>query len=269
MPFVTHQQDSLVYYTASVLDDTPGIVHGFSTRLGGVSKAPYDTLNMAPNRGGDRPAVEENYRRFCGAIGADPMRPVLAHQVHETTVLPVTEADAGKGLWKERDFTADALITNVPNLPLVVFSADCGILLLHDPVAGCVGAVHAGWRGCAAGIVEKAVHELQRLYGAAPENLLCAIGPAIGLCCFETDGDVPQAMTDALGAAAVPYLEQRGSKWHVDLSGLNQQWLLRAGVLPEHIDTSSLCTYCHPELLWSYRRVGGIRGAQCAMIALK
>lgn len=269
MPFMTHKQDALVYFTASVLDAAPGIAHGFSTRLGGVSKPPYDTLNMAPNRGNDRPAVEENYRRFCGAIGADPMRPVLAHQVHETTVLPVTEADAGKGLWEERDFTADALITNVPNLPLVVFSADCGILLLHDPVTGCVGAVHAGWRGCAAGIVEKAVRELHRLYGAVPENLLCAIGPAIGLCCFETDGDVPQAMTDALGTDAAPYLERRGSKWHVDLSGLNRQWLLRAGVFPEHIDTCALCTYCHPELFWSYRRVGGARGAQCAMIALK
>ena len=143
------------------------------------------------------------------------------------------------------------------------------MILLHDPQARCVGAVHAGWRGCAAGIVEKTVHELERLYGARADRIVAAVGPCIGQCCFETDGDVPQAMTDALGADAQPYLERRGAKWHVDLAGLNRQWLLRAGVRPEQIDVSGLCTFCRPDLFWSYRRVGGQRGAQAAMIALR
>lgn len=265
MPLETHEKNGLVWLTSPVLS---GIPHGFSTRQGGVSKPPCDTLNLAPSRGGDRPAVEENYRRFCRAIGTNERRVVLAEQVHETTVRQVTEEDAGKGLWKPKDYTADALITNLADTPLVTFSADCGILLLHDPVSRCIGAVHAGWRGCAAGIVAKTVAELGRLYGARPENLLAAVGPGIGQCCFETDGDVPQAMRDALGAEAEPYLEDRGRKWHVDLPGLNRQWLLHAGLLPQHIDICGLCTFCHPELFWSYRRVGGARGAQCAMISL-
>ena len=150
----------------------------------------------------------------------------------------------------------------------MVFSADCGILLLHDPDAGCVGAVHAGWRGCAAGIVEKTVREMARLLGARPERIRAAVGPCIGQCCFETDDDVPEATRAALGREAEPYLEQRGLKWHVDLAGLNRQWLLRAGLSPDHIDLCGLCTACRPDWFWSHRKMGNARGAQVAVISL-
>ena len=121
MPLTEHEKDGLIYYTSPLLDGCPGVAHGFSTRTGGVSRPPCDTLNLAPSRGGDRPAVEENYRRFCAAIGTNWKRPVLAEQVHETTVRPVTEEDAGKGLWKPKDYTADALVTDLPDTPLTVF----------------------------------------------------------------------------------------------------------------------------------------------------
>jgi hypothetical protein len=210
--------------------------------------------------------VRENYRRFCGRLGVDQTRVVLSKQVHETTVRVVTADDAGKGLWRHRDYAADALITNEKNLPLVVFSADCGIILLHDPVSGAVGGVHAGWRGCAGGILEKAVREMTGAYGTDPADLRAAIGPCIGQCCFETDNDVPEAMRAALGEDAEPYLERRGPKYHVDLAGLNRQWLLRAGVRPDHIDVCGLCTACHPDLFWSHRKLGNARGVQAAMI---
>ena len=126
--------------------------------------------------------------------------------------------------WRGRpgggDSGADARLTAERDLPLVVFSADCGILLLHDPEAGCVGAVHAGWRGCAAGIVEKAVREMVRLLGARPERILAAVGPCIGKCCFETDSDVPEAMAaSALGTEAEAYWERRGAQDHLGPAG--------------------------------------------------
>ena len=265
MPFTFHEQNDLAFLTSPLL---AGVRHGFSTRQGGVSAPPWDSLNLGVGRGDDLSHVQENYRRFCGALGVDPARAVLSKQVHETTVRLCTAADAGKGLWSSRDYTADAFITNEPNLPLTVFSADCGIILLYDPSSRSIGAVHAGWRGCAAGIVEKTVQTMVREYGARPETVLAAVGPCIGRCCFETDGDVPEAMRAALGADAEGCLERRGAKYHVDLAGLNRQWLLRAGVLPEHIDVSGLCTACRTDWFWSYRKMGDARGAQTALISL-
>lgn len=269
MSFITREKNKLVWLSSALLENASGVSHGFSTRKGGVSPAPWDTLNLGPARGDAIENVLENYRRFGACVGADPGRSVLSVQVHEDTVRTVTAADAGKGLYLTRNYTADALMTNCLNIPLVVFSADCGILLLHDPETRCVAAVHAGWRGCARGIVAKTVREMTRVYGAKPENLLAAIGPCIGKCCFETDGDVPEAMLQSeLGDEAAPFLERRGEKWHVDLAGLNRQWLVHAGVSPRHIDVSGLCTACRPDLFWSYRKTGNERGAQVALISL-
>ena len=264
MSFLLHESGGPAYLASSLLG---GVRHGFSTRRGGVSRPPWNSLNLGPGRGDEAAAVEENYRRFCAALGTDYRRAVLAKQVHKTNVRVCAGADAGKGLFRPRDYEADGLVTNVPDLPLVVFSADCGVILLHDPVTGAVGGVHAGWRGCAGGILEKAVQSLRQSLGARPENLLAAVGPCIGQCCFETDGDVPEAMRAALGAEAEPFLERRGPKYHVDLAGLNRLWLLRAGLLPEHIDVSGLCTACRPDLFWSHRKMGEARGVHAAVIA--
>ena len=266
MPFQQHEQTGLMWFTADVLNDVP---HGFSTRKGGVSPAPWDSLNLRPGQGDGPEKLRENYRRFFAALGLDETRAVLSQQTHTANIRTVTAEDAGKGLLRPRDYTdVDALITNVPGLPLTVFSADCGILLLHDPVHHAIGAIHAGWRGCAAGIVEKTVQAMTQAFGTQPKDLLAAVGPCIGPCCFETDQDVSDAMTAALGAQAAPLMQRRGVKWHVDLAGLNRQWLLRAGVLPDHVETCGLCTACHPDLFWSHRKMGQARGSQIAMAAL-
>lgn len=266
MSLTAHEKNGVVWYTADLLN----IPHGFSARTGGVSPAPWDSLNLRPGQGDGQAALRENYRRFFAVLGLDETRAVLSQQTHTANIRRVTMDDAGKGLIRPRDYTdVDALITDVPNLPLTVFSADCGTILLHDPVYRAVGAVHAGWRGCAAGIVEKTVQAMAEAYGSCPADLRAALGPCIGQCCFETDGDVPAAMLEALGHDADPYLERRGAKFHVDLTGLNRQWLLRAGLAPEHIAVSDLCTACHPELFWSHRKMGDRRGVQAAVIALE
>ena len=266
MPFETHEKNGLVWLTSSLLQDIP---HGFSTRKGGVSKPPFDTLNLGVSRGDREKDVLENYRRICSALNVDVNRVVLSQQTHKTNVRVATAEDAGKGLLRPRDYTdIDALITDVPLLPLTVFSADCGIITLYDPVHQAIGAIHAGWRGCAGGIVEKTALEMHRVYGTRPADLRAAIGPCIGQCCFETDADVPEAMRSALGTDAEPYLKKHGAKWHVDLAGLNRQWLLHAGLSPEQIDVCGLCTACRPDLFWSHRKMGEARGAQTAIIAL-
>ena len=243
MAFSSHTTNNGVLWLSSSLLDGAPVRHGFSTRLGGVSPAPWDSLNLGISRGDSDENVRENYRRFCAAVGVTAESTVFTQQTHSENIRLVTEQDAGKGLLRPRDYTeVDALITDTPDLSLVVFSADCGTILLYDPVHRAIGAVHAGWRGVAAGLVAKTALKMHDTFGTEPKDLLCALGPAIGPCCFETDDDVPAAMRAALGAEAEPYLRYQAPKWHVDLSGLNRQWLLRAGLLPEHIERTELCT---------------------------
>ena len=267
MSFQTHEKEGLIWLTSELLSPH-GVYHGFSTRTGGVSVPPWDSLNLGPSRGDDMACVQENYRRFCAAIGTDPHATVLSRQVHEDNVLHVTADDAGKGLWRERDYeSVDAMICNLPGIALTVFSADCGIILLYDPEHHAIGAVHAGWRGVALGLVKKTALAMQQRFGSDPAQLRCAIGPAIGQCCFETDDDVPQALRDALGDDVQPYMERRGSKWHIDLKAINAHWLRSIGV--QHIDICDHCTACLPQLYWSHRKMGNARGVQVAMIALR
>lgn len=263
--FHTQTKNDITYLTSDALT---GVCHGFSTRPGGVSPAPWDSLNLGVGRGDALENVRENYRRFCAALGADEGRVVLSKQIHEDVVRHVTEADAGKGLWRDRDYpSVDAMVTDVPGLPLVVFSADCNVILLHDPVRRAIGACHAGWRGTALGIAGKTVREMVRLFGCHPGDIRAAIGPAIGQCCFETDDDVPQALRTALGAAVEPFITWNGRKYHIDLKAINALWLTQEGV--SAVDVCGHCTACHPELYWSHRKQGNARGSQIAMIALE
>ena len=265
MAIILHREAGLSVLRSELLAPLP---HGFSTRPGGVSPAPWDSLNLGPSRGDDPENVRENYRRFCAVLGTVPAKAVLSQQTHTTNLRRVTAADAGMGLTRPRDYRdVDALMTDVPGLALTVFSADCGVILLHDPVHAAIAAVHAGWRGCAGGILEKTVRAMTESYGTDPADLLAAIGPCIGQCCFETDEDVPQAMLDAFGPEAGRFIEKRGEKYFVDNKGLNRLWLTRAGLT--QIDVSPDCTKCQPDRFWSHRVTGGERGSLAAIIKRK
>lgn len=246
-----------------------GIPHGFTTRLGGVSEGIFSSLNLGNNRGDDQEKVRENYRRVCAALEMEMEKLVFSCQVHRDVVRPVTLEDVGKGLDRPVDYEADGLITDVPGITLVVFGADCATILLSDPIRRVIAAVHAGWRGTALGIVSRAVESMVRDYGCERKNILAAIGPCISQCCFETGQEVPQAMTEALGEDALPYLKAvEDGKSYVDLKGLNALWLNRSGVLTTNIDISPDCTLCHPEKYWSHRYTRGERGSQAALISL-
>jgi YfiH family protein len=161
--------------------------HGFTTRAGGVSAAPYDTLNLG-GKWGDEPAhVTENRRRVAEAIGG---RPFVARQVHGTVIRRVRAGDDLDAVARQE---ADGLCTDAPGLVLGVFVADCVPVLLADARTGACAAVHAGWRGTVAGILPAAVRTLASEFGARPSDLRVALGPAIGPCCFEVGLEVVDA----------------------------------------------------------------------------
>ena len=268
--FTTHiEENGVIYHTAESLT-VPGLVHGFSTRAGGVSRGVFGQMNLGLHRGDDAENVYANYRIFCDTLGVDAEKCVLSKQVHRDDVKIVLEGDAGAGLLRPQDYEADALVTNVPGLVLTIFSADCIPTLYYDPVSRCIGAAHAGWRGTARGIAAKTIRTMARIYGAEPQNIRAAIGPGISQCCFETTDDVPAAMREALGDAADAYMAQtENGKWHVDLKAINAHFMRQAGVPAEHISISGACTACDTALYWSHRIVGDARGSQAAMICLK
>ena len=261
MPFINQKLGQLEYLTC----DSIGVKHCFSTRLGGVSTGHLESLNLGHHRGDDPDHVLENYRILGRAVGFVPEQLVFTRQTHTDVVRVVDGSNAGEGLFRPVETECDALITNTPGLALTVFTADCTPILLYDPVTGAVGAVHAGWRGTAAAIAEKAVLAMAREFGANPENIQGAIGPNIGQCCFETDLDVPMALREALGPQAEAFIRAKGNgKYMVDLKGANGAFLRRAGV--KHVEQSGECTACRPDRFWSHRRVGSARGSMAAII---
>lgn len=268
MAFYDKKVNGLTLHVSTLLEEL-GVPHAFTTRYGGVSTEVFNSLNLGLGRGDDPERVRENYRRVCEALGIEMGKLVLSSQIHKDTVRRVTLDDVGKGLDRKIDYNADGLTTNVPGLTLTTFGADCLTILLYDPVKKAAANVHAGWRGTALGIIDRAVERMETEYGSRASNLVAAIGPGISRCCFETQWEVPEAMSAAIGEEASEFVVELGEgKYKVDLKGINALRLRRKGVLATKIDISPDCTMCAHEKYWSHRYTQGERGSQAALISL-
>lgn len=262
MSIITQKTGTLEYLYCEDIS----VPHCFTTRLGGVSEGILSSLNIGAHRGDSMENIEKNYAILGNALGFDPKNAVLTRQVHTDIIRHVTRADAAgldHGIYPE----CDGLITNDPGTVLVIFTADCTPILLHDPVTGAVGAVHAGWRGTAADIAGKAVRAMADTFGCDLKNIRAAIGPNIGVCCFETDKEVPEAMVSTYGDAAKAHITPAKNKYYVNLKELNALSLQNAGVT--NITISSACTACEHDRFWSHRVTKGERGSQGAIIVCK
>ena len=249
------------------------ILHAFSTRQGGVSAAPLATLNLGQSVGDDRDRVEENRRRFFGALGIEPARVVRVYQVHGNKVLRVDDQLMRRPGFPhsliDQRFGHDALISRLANLALTVSTADCVPILIHDPVRGAIAAVHAGWRGTACRAVAAAVAALREAYGTNPADCRAAIGPCIRACCFEVDAPVIEAMASAPVGWEASATATRPEHWQLDLPGINRALLIASGLLPDNIDDLGLCTSCRADLFFSHRRDKGRTGRMMNCILLR
>jgi YfiH family protein len=238
--------------------------HGFPTRAGGVSAAPYDSLNLGGKWGDDPAAVAENRRRLARAAGA-PL--FAASQVHGVAITRVGAGDTPADVSRRQ---ADGLCTDREDVALAVFVADCIPALVVDPRSGAFAAVHAGWRGTLAGVLPAAVRALGEHFGARPADLRVALGPAIGPCCFEVGIEVAEAFELGLPDARVAGVIQDarpGGKPHVNLKRANQVLLERAGVPRQAIDAGPECTSCERARFFSYRRDKGTTGQHLAFVS--
>ncbi|MCE5200048.1 MAG: peptidoglycan editing factor PgeF [Armatimonadota bacterium] len=246
------------FYRAWNLQATGLVAHGFSTRIGGVSKAPYNSLNLGLAVNDDKEAVLANRRAFASAIGVDPKRIVVPKQIHSNLVKLVTESDAGSGALDHSNAIpdADALITNTPNLPLALHFADCVCIFLLDPEHRAIGVAHAGWRGTASKIVSSAIEAMTREFGSDPGAMLAAVGPAVARSCYDVGEDTAKALFDAFPHDERVIKQSTATKWRAGLKIANIIILRQAGLKESKIAFSESCTCCDRDEFFSYRREG-------------
>ena len=266
---LTAHGGAVPYYSFPALDAVPYIRHGFSTRLGGVSEGIYQSMNLSFTRGDDPVAVRRNFDRFLEAIGGKAENTVISAQTHTTSVYAVTDADRGRGVTFDRGYPdVDGLMTDRPGIVLCTQYADCVPLFFVDLRRRVVATSHAGWRGTVDGMAQETVRRMGEVYGSDPADILMGIGPSIGLCCFEVDAPVYERFV------ALPFVDDDvirndgNGKYHIALWEVNRRFALQAGVRPEHITVTDLCTKCHPDVFWSHRVTGGERGSLAAFIGL-
>ena len=238
-----------------------GIRHAFTTRTGGYSRGAYASLNLGRGVDDDPEAVARNRALVLNMLGLAGAHEVEAAQVHGAVVAVVGQAEAGRIIEG-----ADGLVTAEPGVVLAVHAADCVPLLLADPRRHVVAAVHAGWRGTAAGIGLEAVTVMADRFDCRPEDLRIAIGPCIGPCHYEVDEPVMARLRGWRWWEDVAARNARG-RWQLDLRDANRRQLVDAGVPAEQVETLDWCTFEHPELFYSYRR-DGVTGRVAAIVAL-
>ena len=282
--WTTRSSKSIRVLQVPALSRIAWLIHGFSTRQGGASTLKGKrVLNLGFTEWDSRENVRENRHRFQSAIGADQLVLVPLLQFHSDSILCFDEPPT-------KPSRADASITNRPGLLLAVQTADCVPILLADPRNRAVAAVHAGWRGTLRRIVAKAIGRMQMQFGTQPKDLLAAIGPAIGGCCYEVGTEVAAAFKAQFPNAAEFFDELRTGdepnplqwlnrmppghqpppkKVLLDLPKANRLQLLEAGVASKNIFACNLCTRCRTDLLFSYRREASQSGRMMSVVGIR
>lgn len=253
------------------LEETGMVRHAFSTRMGGVSKGPYATMNFSFTRGDDPEDVKENYCRMAKALGVDMNRMVLTWQTHTTNVRVVSEADFGKGVVCDRDYRdVDGLVTNIPGVTLVTFFADCVPLYFVDTKNKAIGLSHSGWRGTVNRMGKATLETMAKEFGTKPEDVVACVGPSICQDCYEVGPEVIEQFESAFDAKyhEALFYKKPNAKYQLNLWEANRIVLREAGVPENQISVTDICTYCNPELLFSHRRSAEKRGNLCAFLCL-
>ena len=265
-----HEKNGAEYLTFPAISETGLVSHLMTMRSGGVSEGELGSMNLSFTRGDRKENVEENFRRAAALLGCGPEDIVCSEQTHMVHIRHVTAEDKGKGVTRPKDYrSVDGLITDEPGVALAVFYADCVPLLFLDPVRRAVGLAHSGWRGTAQRMGARMAEAMEKAFGSRPEDLLAGIGPSICRDCYEVSEDVAEAfrmLFSGEGFRKVPIgteqvlYEKGDGKYQLDLWKANEAVLLSAGIRPEHISMTDVCTCCNPELLFSHRASGGRRG---------
>ena len=262
--FIYNETAGCGLFQSVLLDQTGLAKHCFSSRKGGVSPIPFDTLNLGLKRPDNRENVLENFRRVCRALDIDFESLIIANYTHGVRVEAVTSKDAGRGIHKEPLPECDGLVTNEKNLPIVTLHADCLPVFFLNPKHHAIGLCHAGWRGVYGKTAVNVLIKMNDCFDAQPQDCLIAVGPCIQECCFEVDEPVAKLFQEIYPQ----HVKKRNQKYSVNLTECLKKQMLDMGVLQQNISISKLCTKCHDDIFYS-ARAAKITGAMASVIALK
>ena len=246
--------------------------HFITTRKGGISDPPFDSLNLGYYTADKAENVIANWRILSdiSKIGLDSF--VIAHQVHQGSVV-VADRSTLRGAWSDPSkeiVHTDAFITQEKNICIIVKVADCVPILIYDPVMHIAAAIHAGWRGTINSVTANTIHTLINTFSCKPENLIAGIGPSIGPCCYQVGNDVENAVIEKWGTTDKFLVKSPDSiRFNFDLWYANRYEMIRTGVKSENIETAGVCTKCNSEIYFSSRASEGNTGRFCAGIMLE
>lgn len=256
----------------TVLDELPFVNAAFSTRFGGISRGALGELNLGFSRGDSLSVVEENFRIFCKHMGVEAEKLVLSDQIHETRVKRVTGEDTCGEEIKKKLQGIDGLCTDEQGICLATSYADCVPLFFVDRKHRAIASSHSGWRGTVGKIGKRTVEKMEREFGTSPEDVVAVIGPSICRDCYEVSREVVEAFQREYTREQVEeivFAGKRPGKYQLDLWAANFLALKEAGLAPEHIHVSGICTCCHPQLFYSHRASKGNRGNLNGFLALR
>lgn len=258
------------YISYRILDDIPWLKNAVSTRLGGVSKDYLASMNLGFNRGDLDENVIRNHEIFANVIGVNPKNIVTGNQTHTTNVKVVTKDDCGKGIYRDRNYKdIDGLITNEKGIVLATYYADCVPLLIVDTKNKAIGLSHSGWRGTVGKIGKVTIEKMGELYGTKPEDIVACIGPSICQKCYEISEEVAVQFKEAFPDNIKEILIDKGNgKYQLDLWECNRINFKEAGVLPENIKVTDICTCHNTDVLFSHRGHNGKRGNLGAFLSI-
>lgn len=265
--FSLEKKNSIAYLQSPALKECEFLVHAFCMRSGGVSRNDYKSLNVSFKEGDEEFSVLANWDKLSATFGIPLENFLVLNQVHGDNILTIQPH--GDYFTSREALDYDAMVTTRTNLAIGIKTADCVPVFLVDRAKKVVAAVHAGWRGTALGIAAKVVGVMQNAYGSLPSDILAAIGPSIGACCYEVDESVADHFRQHRKAADFLLPGKRKNRWMLDLTKANRGQLLDCGIPAANIEAAKLCTACRQEVFFSHRGSGGVTGRQINFLMIK
>jgi hypothetical protein len=265
--FPLEKKQSIEYLRSPLLSQCDFLVHAFCTRLGGASEDDYRSLNMSFREGDEEFRVLRNWDNLATSFDIPMENFLVLNQVHGDAIFVIKPH--GEYFHSRDPLNYDAIVTNRTNLAICIKTADCVPVFLVDRIKKIIAVIHAGWRGASRSITAKAVRTMQSQYGSLPRDLLAAIGPSIGPCCYEVDEAAAAAFRCQNGSDLFLRPGRRSNRWMLDLTEVNRAQLLETGIPQENIDLSGWCTRCRQDTFFSHRGSGGVTGRQVNFMMIR